>query len=148
MVVFALLFGTSVYAQQSVASWDISVIPANDSQKGDEKLLVFSAQLDDSWNVYGSNFSAPIGPLPTAVEFKPDAAYEAVGALECKNPQEAIDPGWSIAYTYLSGQAEFRQRVKVRQGQTHIRGVIKGQYLNKKNKHLQDFEQPFDLFVP
>jgi len=148
LVVIVLLLNAPLYAQQHIASWDVSVAPADDNQKADEKYLVFSAQLDEAWNVYGSNFSAPIGPLPTAIELNPDAAYEAVGKLECDKPHEAIDPGWSIAYTYLSGQAEFRQRVKIKHGQTHIRGVLKGQYLNKKNNHLQDFEEPFDLFVP
>lgn len=140
-----MLCSVSVFSQ-NIASWNITVASSGDEAQ--EKYLVFSARLDDAWNVYASNFTAPIGPLPTAVELTPDAAYEPLGSLECEKPQEAIDPSWSIAYTYFSGRAEFRQRVKVKRGQAHIRGVIKGQYLNKKNHHLQDFEQAFELFVP
>jgi len=147
-VLVVLFANAAAYAQQHVASWNISVAPTGNDETPDERYLVFSAHLDDAWNVYASNFSAPIGPLPTAIELNENAAYEIVGALESDKPQEATDPAWSITYTYFSGQAEFRQRVKVKQAKTHIRGVIKGQYLNKKNKHLQDFEQPFDLFVP
>lgn len=142
-----VLFCSTTLFGQDIASWNVTVATTGTGEAA-EKYLVFSARLDASWNVYGSNFTAPIGPLPTAVELTPDASYEPVGKLECEKPEEAIDPSWSIAYTYFSGQAEFRQRVKVKNGRTHIRGVIKGQYLNKKNHHLQDFEEPFDLFVP
>gem|GEM_PF-516572 len=144
-VISILLLSASAHAQQAIADWNISVVPAD---KSEEQYLVFSAQIDDTWDVYASNFEAPIGPLPTVVELRPDASYEAIGKLESEKPQQAIDPGWSIAYTYFSGHAEFRQRVKVKPGQTHIRGVIKGQYLNKRNKHLRDFEEPFDLIIP
>jgi thiol:disulfide interchange protein DsbD len=148
LVVIALFLSAPLYAQHDIASWNISVQPAGNDNILGEKDLVFSARLDKSWNVYASNFSAPIGPLPTAIDLKPDTSYEIVGSLESDKPKEATDPAWSITYTYFSGQAEFRQRIKIKKGKTHIRGVIKGQYINRTNNHLQDFEEPFDLFVP
>ena len=137
---------TPVWAQSDFASWNVSVFHPDDSNP-EACVLVLTATLNDEWNVYASDFEAPIGPLPTTVTLAPDKSYEPVGILQCENAQKAIDPSWSITYTFFSGRAEFHQNVRVK-GKAHIRGVIKGQYLNKRNKHIRDFEEEFDIIVP
>jgi hypothetical protein len=137
------VLGSSLYAQND-ADWVVSV---EADREPEWAVLVFSATLPREWDVYGSNFEAPIGPLPTTVALQHNESYEAEGTLQCKEEHEAIDPAWSVAYTYCSGQAEFRQRIKLKRHGVHIRGVLKGQYLNKRNKHLLDFEKPFDIVL-
>ena len=147
MVLILFFLVDPVWAQSDLASWNVSVVHPDD-RNPQTCVLVLTATLNDEWSVYASDFEAPIGPLPTTLALAPDKSYEPLGALQCENAQKAIDPSWSIAYTFFSGKAEFHQNVRVKGKKTRIRGVIKGQYLNKRNKHIRDFEEEFDIVVP
>jgi hypothetical protein len=146
-VLSLLLVASPAWAQSDLASWNVSVVHPDES-KPEACVIVLTATLNEEWNVYASDFEAPIGPLPTTLALTPDNSYEPLGELQCENAQKAIDPSWSITYTFFSGKAEFHQNVRIKEKKAHIRGVIKGQYINKRNKHLRDFEEEFDVVIP
>jgi hypothetical protein len=122
-VVFFLVLITPARAQSDLASWNVSVVHP-DAGSPQECIIILTATLDEEWSIYASDFEAPIGPLPTTIALEPDEAYEVLGALQCENTQKAIDPAWSISYTFFSGKAEFHQAVRVKEKKAHIRGVI------------------------
>jgi hypothetical protein len=56
-----------------------------------------------------------------------------------------VDPTWDVAYTYFTGKAEFRQRIKMIEKGGVVKGTIKGLLCSSKDGICVPFEESFQV---
>ena len=102
--------------------------PARPTVKvGEEVELIFSVKIIPEWYLYSSDFDPNLGPIVTTVNFKQHPSYALMGKLLPQHPKKKFDDTWGGEYTYFTGTAEFRQRVKVLAAPVVINGTYEGQ---------------------
>ncbi len=103
------------------ATWSYSV-----SQKqvavGEEVELIFNVHIDDEWYLYSSDFDPDLGPMVTEFTFVKDPSYVLVGKIVPVKPKKKYDDLWGGEYTYFTGTAQFRQKIKVLQPTLQVKG--------------------------
>src|SRR5690606_30244811 len=76
------------------------------------------------WYLYSSDFDPELGPMVTEFSFEPHASYRLVDGIQPVKPKKKYDDIWEGEYTYFTGTAEFRQKVKVLQANPVIKGTV------------------------
>ena len=114
----------------------------------DEVTLVATADIATGYIVYGSNFKSELGPNPTRLRLAAGQELELTQTLQSVNPKRRKDKTFGTEYTYFEGHAEFRQRLKVGAGATHIAGTFTGQSCHEADGTCTLFRQNFDLAIP
>ena len=109
------------------AKWSWSIKPAN-PKVGEQAEVIFKVAIEKDWYLYSSDFDKDLGPTVTTVTFKPGASYQTVGELKAINPHSKNDTEiWNGTYTYFTGQAEFRQKIKITVSDYTIEGSYDSQ---------------------
>jgi thiol:disulfide interchange protein len=109
------------------AKWSWSIKPAN-PKVGEQAEVVFKVAIEKDWYLYSSDFDKDLGPTVTTVTFKPGAGYQTIGGLKAINPHSKNDTEiWNGTYTYFTGQAEFRQKIKITAADYKIEGSYDSQ---------------------
>lgn len=75
--------------------------------------LVMTANIDKGWHLY-SQFIADGGPIKTTFTFEPSSGYETVGVVTESKAVEYYDKNFEMQLKYFSGQAVFKQKVKLK----------------------------------
>ena len=112
---FLIAAFTGVFAQGEMPiSWEYEVARV----EGNEALLVFKAQVDEGWHVYGlksTDDDSGMGPLPTVFEFEDSELYHLKGELKpSREAGEHYDEAFMMNVYYYEGEVEFSQLVQVR----------------------------------
>jgi thiol:disulfide interchange protein DsbD len=109
------------------AKWSWSIKPAN-PKVGEQAEVVFRVAIEKDWYLYSSDFDKELGPTVTTVTFNPGAGYQSIGGLKAINPHSKNDTEiWNGTYTYFTGQAEFRQKIKITAADYKIEGSYDSQ---------------------
>ncbi|MEN9960716.1 MAG: Protein-disulfide reductase, partial [Bacteroidota bacterium] len=109
------------------AKWSWSIKPAN-PKVGEQAEVIFKVAIEKDWYLYSSDFDKELGPTVTTVTFKPGAGYIPIGGLKAINPHSKNDTEiWNGTYTYFTGQAEFRQKIKITAADYKIEGSYDSQ---------------------
>ena len=113
----AILMTAAAFAQiENPVKWSFST----QEVAGREATLVFKATVDPPWHLYSANLPAG-GPIPTTPYYNESDAYILVdGIVEVPKPKIKFDEGFQMEVGTLEGTATFRQRVKFREGGSHI----------------------------
>lgn len=102
--------------------------PAQPTAKvGEEVELIFSVKIIPDWYLYSSDFSPDLGPIVTTVAFDKHPSFQRVGGLVPQHPKKKFDDTWGGEYTYFTGTAEFRQKIKVLAAPVVLKGKYEGQ---------------------
>ncbi|WMN07769.1 cytochrome c biogenesis protein CcdA [Marivirga arenosa] len=113
-----LLVGTilqSSFAQViKPISWESSILEEN-VEVGDTATISFRAKIDENWYLYSSDFDPDLGPMLTEFEFVEDESYQLVDSIIPINPSEGYDEIWEGNYTYFKKNAEFQQKVIIKE---------------------------------
>ncbi|WNB18001.1 protein-disulfide reductase DsbD family protein [Marivirga arenosa] len=113
-----LLVGTilqSSFAQViKPISWESSILEEN-VEVGDTATISFRAKIDENWYLYSSDFDPDLGPMLTEFEFVEDDSYQLVDSIIPINPSEGYDEIWEGNYTYFKKNAEFQQKVIIKE---------------------------------
>lgn len=89
--------------------WSFSVKEISDT----EAELVLKAAIEKGWHLYSQDIPAD-GPVPTTFSFVKSADYELSGkVLEGKSIEE-FDNIFGMTIKYFANQAEFRQKIKIK----------------------------------
>ena len=89
--------------------WKISL---SDSDTA-EKILVFSAKLDNGWHLYDMNLPEG-GPVSTSFAFDKLEGAEVVGdATPSKEPTTVFDPQFNMELRWFAKEVTFTQKLKV-----------------------------------
>ncbi|EMR03801.1 cytochrome c biogenesis protein CcdA [Cesiribacter andamanensis] len=157
-ILFVLLmaFGLPAFAQlgQSPGSqskmmqaprWTVAVSPASVTQGGEAELII-RAQLPKDWYLYSSDFDPELGPTVTEFAFAPHASYQLQGGVRPIGARRKYDEIWEGEYTYFTGTAEFRQKVKVLQANPKISATVSYQICSDVTGQCIPFDT--DLAIP
>lgn len=109
------------------AKWSWSINPAN-PKVGEQAEVIFKVAIEKDWYLYSSDFDKDLGPTVTTVTFKSGAGFQTIGGLKAINPHSKMDTEiWNGTYTYFTGQAEFRQKIKITAEDYKIEGSYDSQ---------------------
>jgi thiol:disulfide interchange protein DsbD len=126
-LLFAFMAIPALAQKITPAKWSWSIKPAN-PKVGEQAEVIFKVAIEKDWYLYSSDFDKDLGPTVTTVTFKPGAGYQTIGGLKAINPHSKNDIEiWNGTYTYFTGQAEFRQKIKVTAPEYKIEGSYDSQ---------------------
>ncbi len=94
------------------ATWTYRAAPTTVAP-GDTVDLIFTAAIDPEWYLYSSDFDPELGPTVTEFTFAPDDSYELLGDIRPVGAKRKYDDLWEGEYTYFTGEAEFRQTIRI-----------------------------------
>lgn len=79
----------------------------------DQVKLIFKAQIDDSWYLYGTDIP-PGGPIPTGFVFEEAPShYKLLGSIKEPEGESKYDPHFDMDLRLFEKEAVFTQRIKV-----------------------------------
>jgi thiol:disulfide interchange protein DsbD len=126
-LLFAFIAIPALAQKITPAKWSWSIQPAN-PKVGEPATVVFKVAIEKDWYLYSSDFDKDLGPTVTTVTFQPGTGYQTVGGLKAINPHSKNDTEiWNGTYTYFTGQAEFRQKIKITSENYTIEGAYDSQ---------------------
>ncbi|MHA8082853.1 cytochrome c biogenesis protein CcdA [Aquirufa sp. A-Brett2-15D] len=126
-LLFAFMAIPALAQKITPAKWSWSIKPAN-PKVGEQADVVFKVAIEKDWYLYSSDFDKDLGPTVTTVTFKSGAGFQTIGGLKAINPHSKIDTEiWNGTYTYFTGQAEFRQKIKITAEDYKIEGAYDSQ---------------------
>jgi hypothetical protein len=141
----AASFATRSRADETSAlRWHFQLRPSAPAV-GETAELVITAEIDQHWLIYSSDFKAEIGPQPTAFDFSISSGIELLGPARSIEPKRRKDKTWEIDLGYFERRAEFRQQVKIVRGNFVLRGTIAGQLCNEQEGTCTLFTEPILL---
>jgi len=100
----------------------------------DEHNLVFTASIDDGWNVY-SQFTADNGPVPTEIVYEDMSGASTVGkSVESGHKKEGLDKLFDVNVIKFLADEKFviKQKVKVTDDSKPISGYLTFMTCNNK----------------
>lgn len=136
-------------AQQDtdIVHWQYRAEPVAGAR--DELDLVFEARIDEGWILYASDFQ-PIefGPRPARVALEEGA--RAVGDPQAVGSRSATQRNFAgeYTYTYFSGTAQLRQRVKFDSQAGEVRGLLNAQTCFEASGLCTLVREPFTVALP
>ncbi|UAJ13255.1 protein-disulfide reductase DsbD family protein [Aquirufa lenticrescens] len=144
-LLFAFLAIPALAQKITPAKWSWSIKPAN-PKVGEQAEVIFKVAIEKDWYLYSSDFDKDLGPTVTTVTFKPGAGYQTVGELKAINPHAKNDTEiWNGTYTYFTGQAEFRQKIKITASDYTIEGSYDSQSCSNVSGLCVPIKGPFSL---
>jgi len=121
----AIMMATSIFSQvENPVKWKFST----DKVSGQEAELVFTASIDYPWHLYSAHLPEG-GPIATKPWYDESDKYTLEdGIVESPKAKVKFDAGFQMDVGTLSGKAEFRQKVKFKDGGTQtVSGEIEFQ---------------------
>ncbi|WP_439880354.1 cytochrome c biogenesis protein CcdA [Pontibacter sp. MBLB2868] len=138
-----LFFITAVQAQVlKPATWSFET-SKKQVAVGEEVELIFNARIDKDWYLYSSDFDPELGPMVTVFKFQKNPTYELVGKLVPVNPKKKYDDLWEGEYTYFTGKAQFRQKIRVLKPDLLVKGNFEYQVCTDVDGRCIPFEDDF-----
>lgn len=109
---FGLSFNLSAQVLKPI-KW-ASKLSTQEAKIGETIELIFTAEIEDTWYLYSTDFDPDLGPVVTTFSFKKNPSYELVGDIQPIGSKKKYDAEiWDGEYTYFKKHAELRQKVKV-----------------------------------
>jgi len=145
LFVFCLLLTIAVLAQAQVlkpASWSYDV-SKKQVAVGQELDLIFNVRIDKDWYLYSSDFDPDLGPMVTEFKFQHHPSYELVGKVVPIKPKKKYDELWGGEYTYFTGTAQFRQKIRVLQPSLLVKGSYEYQVCTDVDGRCIPFDDTF-----
>ncbi|MBB6612752.1 thioredoxin family protein [Pontibacter sp. Tf4] len=110
---------------------------------GEEVELIFNVRIDKDWYLYSSDFDPELGPMVTEFTFAKHPSYELVGKIKPVNPKKKYDDLWGGEYTYFTGTAQFRQKIRVLQPELLVKGTYEYQVCTDIDGRCIPFDDDF-----
>lgn len=143
-LVIATLFACGAEAQiLKPIKWD-SQLSAKEVAQGAEVELIFTARIDNGWYLYSTDFDPNLGPMVTTFNFTKNPSYTLSGKIRPVSPKKKYDSLiWDGEYTYFTGKAEFRQTVKVLNGDFKVEATASYQVCSDIDGKCIPLEEDF-----
>lgn len=144
ILIFTFFVGSLQSQILRPASWSYELSRSSVAQ-GDTLTLFFKVKVDEGWYVYGSNFPADLGPLPTTLDFEPNATYEAVDSLETIGAKWKYDDIFEMEYTSFKGKGLFTQVVRIKAAKPIIKGNLNYQVCSDETGRCIQLQETFNF---
>ncbi|MBD1422293.1 protein-disulfide reductase DsbD domain-containing protein [Sphingobacterium chuzhouense] len=113
---------------------------------GEEDVVLFlKATIDNGWNIYSQHVGDG-GPVPTSFSFTPSSDYQLVGKVLEPTPNKKFEKTFDMQVLYFSKEVVFQQKIKLKKGQTVIKGAVEFMVCNDK-QCLPPDEKTFAITV-
>src|SRR5690606_17226880 len=117
-----------------------------ENMKDDEATVVLTATIQNRWHVY-SQFIEEGGPIPTSFSFDQSTEYSLIGKVtETPKAISAFDPNFNMQIAWHKDKVAFKQRVKLNQAKTTVKGMLEFMTCDDKNC-LPPEEIPFSIQI-
>lgn len=110
-----------------------------------EAVVFMKADIDAGWHLY-SQYIEEGGPVKTTFSFEPSKQYELVGKTAEPKPVKKFEEVFSMEVAYFEKQVVFQQKVKLKAGQTTIKGTVEYMVCNDE-QCLPPDEKTFSVAV-
>jgi thiol:disulfide interchange protein len=90
--------------------WDFKTKKVSDC----EYELVFKANIDKTWHLYGQKSYGDEGPIPTSFKFTKNDSYKLVGNVTESKLIKKFEPVWNFELQFFENQAVFTQKIKLK----------------------------------
>ena len=137
------LIGVTSFAQiltPTKWSWKPS---SNTVKVGDEIDLIFNATIEKDWYIYANEFDPECGPMLTTVTFVPDPSFKLIGTLKAINSVAKHDEIFDCDVKLFKKAGEFRQKIKVLNGNLKLSGTYEGQACTEVDGKCIPFDGDF-----
>jgi thiol:disulfide interchange protein len=137
------LIGVTSFAQiltPTKWSWKPS---SNTVKVGDEIDLIFNATIEKDWYIYANEFDPECGPMLTTVTFVPDPSFKLIGTLKAINSVAKHDEIFDCDVKLFKKTGEFRQKIKVLNGNLKLSGTYEGQACTEVDGKCIPFDGDF-----
>ena len=121
-------------------SYDVS---KKQAAVGEEVELIFNARIYKNWYLYTSDFDPNLGPMVTEFKFQKHPSYELVGKIVPVKPKKKYDDLWEGEYTYFTGTAQFRQKIRVLKPDLLVKGTYEYQVCSDVSGQCIPFDDSF-----
>ncbi len=147
LITFLLFLSGQVFAQiDRPVTWDVKL--SNEKPNiGDQIDLIISADIQEEWYLYSSDFDPALGPVVTSLKLAPSTNYELVGKLKPMHPKKKHDDVWDGDITYFTSHGEFKQTIKVKGESFALKGTIDAQSCNDKLGRCVQVGQDFTINI-
>lgn len=116
----AMLFISSVYAQiLTPVKWSYVAKKTGPN----EATLYFKATIDAGWHIYSTSL-ADGGPIKTSFTFSSSKDYTLAGKVVEPTPVKKFEKAFNMNVTYFEKSVIFQQKIKLKKGQTVVKGQI------------------------
>ncbi|WP_134088630.1 protein-disulfide reductase DsbD N-terminal domain-containing protein [Olivibacter sp. XZL3] len=88
-----------------------------------EAVLFLKADIDAGWHLYSQHIEEG-GPVKTSFSFVPSDQYELVGKTAEPKPIKKHEAVFGMEVAYFEKQAVFQQRIRLKDGQTVVKGKL------------------------
>ncbi|MCC8423607.1 protein-disulfide reductase DsbD domain-containing protein [Mucilaginibacter sp. UR6-11] len=85
--------------------------------------VFFKATIDDGWHIYSVN-QKPGGPQKTVFKFTKSPDYLVLGKPVEPRPDSKFEEAFGIKVFYFSKAVTFQQKLKLKKGETTVRGTL------------------------
>lgn len=148
ILLLSILFvGISSYAQQiQPPPWTISLSNV-EVKAGDEiEIVIKTNAIPKDWYVYGSNIEIEYGPIPATLDFDSKKGFKTVGKFKSIGAHTHYDDVFEgDVITFDDGKAEFRQKIKITDAPTYIKGTFNYQMCSQITGMCVLFDEEFSL---
>ena len=143
LFLFMLFLALPLYAQlQQTPEWRVSS-SKKELKPGEETTLIFKAAVPKGWYLYSSDFAPDLGPMLTEFSFNENGSYELISNIQPVGQKKKYDDLWEGEYTYFTGTAEFRQKLRTLQESPVVQGSISYQICSDESGQCIPFDSDF-----
>lgn len=96
-----------------------------------EAVVFLKANIDEGWHVY-SQFVKEGGPIKTTFTFPASAEYTLIGKTIEPKPIVRMEKVFGMDVAFFEGSAIFQQKIKLKKGQTTVKGSLEYMTCNDK----------------
>ncbi|QKJ32602.1 sugar transporter [Mucilaginibacter mali] len=96
-----------------------------------EAVVFLKANIDEGWHVY-SQFVKEGGPIKTTFTFTASPEYTLVGKTIEPKPIVRMEKVFGMDVAFFEGSAIFQQKIKLKKGQTTVKGSLEYMTCNDK----------------
>ena len=127
LFVLSFLLTLPTFAQiETPVKWKYST-SAKEAKVGQTIELIFTAEIQEGWHMFSSDFSPDLGPIVATFSFEKHPSYSLEGKIKPSKPKKKFDDIFGGDYTYFEKVGIFKQKVKLLQHNPIIVGEFKGQ---------------------
>ena len=119
-MICCMLFSINLLGQiLKPVTWSYAAKKLNDK----EAIVFIKAVVDKGWHIYSVN-QKDRGPVKTSFLFTSSNQYTLIGKIIEPKPVTKFEPSFGINVNYFERTVIFKQRIKLYQKETTIRGKI------------------------
>jgi len=126
------------------AKWKYELNPTKVTV-GQEIELILTADIEEGWYLYSSDFDPNLGPIVTSITFKKNDGFQAIGKLKAIHPKRKFDDIWGGEVSYFIEKAEFRQKIKVLKQNPTVEATVEYQTCTIKDGACVGGEYDFSV---